>query len=176
MPELDDLIPPKPPSESESGRYRRLKMGIPPRDADPQKLHRWRTFLGLSVYGLLGSAGLVITAMFVGLPLMGRLAWAEEQDRKVDSKIQAAVAPIERKVDELASKVDAQNQISKAFLAKVAEDSLVDTFAKMCKLEPFSEEWRKLNSDYQRFRDSYETATGRTYRELACRDIRTARP
>lgn len=175
MPEFEKFLPPEPPSESETGRHRKLTMGIPRKDADPTRLHRWRTFLGLSVYALILLMSVVMTAMIWGLPLVGQVAWASDQDRKTDEKIAKAVNPIAQKVEELSRKVDAQNDISNAFLAKVAEDSLVDTFAKMCKAEPFSDDWRKLNSDYQRYRDNYFLATKRPYRDLSCSDLNVRR-
>lgn len=134
-------------------------------DTSPDK-HGWRWRMHHAIITLTGAVALIVGALFTGLPLVGQVAWAAE----VDKKIAAAVEPISKKVDTLENAVSEQNAISKAFLAKLAADSLVDTLLRMCTLPENSPEWRRLNQDYERFRADYAKAAGREYRELRCPD------
>jgi hypothetical protein len=124
----------------------------------------WKWRVHHAIASLFVAVGLMGAAMVTGLPLVGQVAWANG----VDQKIAAAVKPIEDKVGTLEKAVTDQNAISKAFLARMAEDAIVDTFQRMCRETQYSLEWRKLNSDYVRFRADYARAAGREYVELRC--------
>lgn len=144
-----------------------MKTAVP--DTSPAERQGWKWRVHHAIVALTLGLGLTFSAMLFELPLVGKLAWASD----VDKKIAAAVDPLKTEVQDLKSAVNEQNTISKAFLAKLAEDSLVYTFDRMCKEEPYSESWRRLNSDYVRFRSDYAKATGREYREMRCNERET---
>ena len=166
-PDLEKSLPPE-----DTGRFRRLKKLVPSDGTEGLALQKWRLYIGLSSYCHWMFVVAVSALLSVGVPPIGQLAWANDVERKMDTKIAAAVRPIEEKVAELAEQSKAQNAISNAFLARLAEDSIIETLKRMCDEQLYSPEWRRLNSDYSRFRADYARATGREYRELGCSDTK----
>lgn len=145
-------------------------------ELNPEGHHRWQIWVGILMYASLLSSITIWTAMFVGLPKVGRLAW--EDDRKVatEARIAQAIGPIESQIQTLTTQVNEQTKVSKAFLATLAEDNLLNTHARMCALKSFTTEWMRLSSDFERFRVNYKEATGNDYRQLYCDEGSRKRP
>lgn len=173
MPDLDKSLP---PHDTDTGRYRKLHRLVPHDATGGKELYNWRLYIGLSSYAHWLIAMLISAALVTGLPLVGQVAWANDEGRKVDAKIAAAIKPIEQKIDEIVSEQQQQTRvlaeqasIAKAFLAKVASDQVIDSYQRMCKQQRYSPDWRNAYNDYARYLRDYETATGRGFPlQLSC--------
>jgi len=134
---------------------------------DPKSLKRWRNTVGAaSVVTLLGLLTLA-TAATTGIPLGGRLAWAGD----VQQQVQQAVAPIEKKLEDVSKSVDKQAEATNAVLAKLASDQVDQLVKRRCKakeadeIEYLSKEIRKYSAQYR------ELAKDDRYRPPTCEEI-----
>lgn len=141
-------------------------------ELDPESHYRWQVWVGILMYALLVSSAAIWTAMFIGLPKLGRLSWENDRQPAIDRAMSKSIGPIELQISTLTTQVNEQTKVSKAFLATLAEDNLLTTHARMCELKTFSTEWMRLSSDFERFRLNYKDATGSEYRQLYCDEAR----
>lgn len=94
---------------------------IPDDASTPAVKRNWRKRVALVACSAWLYVFLVITpVLFTGAPLIGRVAYANETDRIIDSKIAAAVSPIQKSVEALDGKVNESN----ALLTELVVESL----------------------------------------------------
>ncbi len=137
---------------------------IPDEDTDPARMRNWRKRLALvACSGWLTLFGAVIptlvAVLFTGAPMIGQVAWAEDQERKIDSKIAAAITPIQRKLESVDAKLNEQS-------ALLAEQVTASLASNICRYntrrnkETDYEERARLLSQIQEMRQKYRRYAG----------------
>lgn len=104
---------------------------IPDERATPEKRHRWRkriSLVGCSAW--LALFVVIVPALvmlfFTGAPLIGRVAYADETDTKMNKKISEAVAPLRDSIQQIDGNLKTQG----ALISKLVSAS---TAAQICK-------------------------------------------
>jgi hypothetical protein len=137
---------------------------IPDEETDPVKMRSWRKRLALvscsawlTLFGAL--IPVLIAVLFTGAPMIGQVAWAEDQDRKVNGKIEAAISPIQKKLESVDSKLNEQS-------ALLAEQVTAALASNICRYntrrgkELDFEERSRLLGQIQEMRQKYKRYAG----------------
>lgn len=82
-----------------------------PNEDDPKSMRRWRLCNTLAAWGSLSltllAGSFFLTALFIGLPKVGQVAWADEMKRDRTADIKAAVEPLAKKQEATQKSLDA---------------------------------------------------------------------
>jgi len=129
-------------------------------DTTPQDRHGWRWKVHHSILSLAVAVGAIGIALITGLPLLGRVAWADEQDRKIDEKIHVAIQPIETRIVDLSVKQDRMNDLLQRKLQADLDEKIVQTKILQCKAKT-DDAVAYFRQRVQEFVDQYNQLTGR---------------
>lgn len=146
---------------------RRVYNGLfPDENATPAQLRTWRKFVGNLLFSLVLSAVFLGVALTTGVWRIGSIAWASD----VKGQIVEAVTPLEQRVQKVETVVSAQTTMTKALLAKLAEDQLVFLIKRRCKSKD-ADEREYLTREIGRYSEDYELNKGKRYRPPTCDEI-----
>ena len=141
---------------------------LPLDDADPQEVRRHRqrlTVVACSAWLTLFL--LVLPAMIVGLPLVGKVAWASD----LDQKIAAAVAPVQQAANDAAQSSQDQARETKALKLQLLERDLFTAIIEKCEAKRLGTGVRVWTERLQKLKTDYATMTGYLYDEPDCSDL-----
>lgn len=143
-------------------------------DESPESVHRWRRSVGvMQVVTLLALISLA-AILTVGVPLAGRVAWADEIDKKVSEAVKAT----DEKIEAVAKEQRATSKVLKNVEAMLLENLMESTSAKIrsqvakrCKTEGRVER-EEINREIDRLQKQYKTYSGgEKYDEPTCNEI-----
>lgn len=132
----------------------------------PNATRKWRSTVGYLLLAIFFATTFLATAATTGVPMLGKLAWANE----VDKKTQDVIAPLASKLLEIAGAVEQQSKTSKALLAKITADQIDQLVKRRCR-SAVSDEIEYLSKEIRRLGDEYLDLQGRDYRLLTCDEI-----
>lgn len=137
---------------------------------NPKSLKRWRRSVGaVSLIGL--AVGLFfILAATTGVPLGGTLAWAGEVEKKIDSKVSAAVKPLEERMTKVETAVTETTSTTRILLAKLASDQVDALVRRRCKSGD-ADEIQYLSKEIRKYQDDYEASRGKPYPTPTCEEV-----
>lgn len=136
-------------------------------DADsPTATRKWRSTVGYLLLSIFLATSFLAAAATTGVPLLGKLAWADE----IDKKTKEVIAPITTKLIEITSAVEQQSKTSKALLAKITADQIDQLVKRRCR-SMIADEIEYLSKEIRRLGDEYLDLQGRDYRLLSCDEI-----
>lgn len=129
---------------------------IPTDDSDQRALRAWRVRIAIiACAAFLLVVSLILPALFVGLPNMGRVAWATAVAAETDDKISKAVQPLQKDIADLRVEVKAQTAATNAVLAEIAYREVFELTRRRCKSadEPERDRlWRDILANAARYR------------------------
>lgn len=132
-------------------------MLLPADEASPSALRAFRLRVSLvACAAFVLNCVVILPALFVGLPLIGRVAWANEEDAHMSEKVSAAVAPVQRDIAELARKVDAQTSATNALLAEFSYRDVLQLLRRRCASTDERERdrlYKEIQAAQQRYRN-----------------------
>lgn len=137
---------------------------IPDEETDPVKMRNWRKRLALVACSswltiFCGLIPALVVILFTGAPMIGQVAWADDQDRKTDSKIAAAITPIQHKLDSVDSKLNEQSALLAEQVTAALASNICRYTARRNKEVDFDERSRLLNQ-IQEMRQKYKRYSG----------------
>jgi hypothetical protein len=133
---------------------------------NPKSNRRWRTSVGISIMTLSGLGTLVFCGLVTGLPLVGKVAWAGD----VDKKVSAAVKPLEDRMTKVEAAVNDTTSTTKILLSKLASDQVDALVRRRCKsADP--DEISYLSKEIRKYQEDYENARGRVYPTPTCEEV-----
>lgn len=133
---------------------------LPPDDADPKAIKRYRLRTALVACSAFLTVGaIVLPAMFVGLPKIGQLAWAGE----VDDKIAAAFSPLDRRLTSIES-------IQIEILRGQYSQQIRDLHRARC-TSTDEHVRRRMDGEIDTAQAKYRNLTGERYPLPACKDL-----
>lgn len=141
---------------------------LPPDDADPKAVRRHRqrlTIVACSAWLMLFLG--VLPAMLVGLPLIGRVAWASD----IDQKIAAAVAPVQQAANDAAKASQDQAKQTRALKMQLLERDIFAAITAKCEAKSRGSGVRFWTERVQQLKGEYQDLTGRAYDEPDCSDL-----
>ncbi len=141
---------------------------IPDSHATPraQRMYRLRVAL-VACASFMLVYGFIIPAMFIGFPVLGQLAWANE----LNTKVAQAVRPIEQKVTAIEGKVDKLDLIVRQQLAVTLATQIREAKRRWCTMSPNSQERDRTQTDIDRLQEEYAGLRGQPYNVLPCTEL-----
>lgn len=133
---------------------------------DPRSKRRWRATVGSSIFLLGGFAIFTTTALLFDLPKIGSIAWAGDVDKKID----AAVKPINSKLETLETSMDTTAKATKNLLAKVAADQIDQLVRRRCRSSD-PDEIAYLSREIRRYQDDYRMNRPNGYETPTCEEV-----
>lgn len=141
---------------------------IPSDEGDAQSVRMYRLRLALvACSAWLAVCLLVIPALFLGLPLIGRVAWADE----VGDKITRSVTPIHRELAELKREIQAATAATNAALSETIYQEVLHLSRQRCAM-PDPRERDRLATLIRARQLRYQQLSGDlTYAPPSCADL-----
>lgn len=128
-----------------------LDLTSPDANAPKEKLHNWHkrtalmsTFTWIAVFVIL--IPFLASALFMSVPMLGRVAWEKDEESKVDAKITTVVNPISGKVDQLGTQLKAQSDLLSDQLARSLTYEICRAAARRSKEKDMNERQRLLSA------------------------------
>lgn len=114
--------------------------------------------------------GIVIglcAVLFTGVPLLGRVAWADETDRRIDAKVAVAVGSFQTTVGEIKTQMRDQNEL-------LMEQVIASLGSNICRYnvrrnkEPDIEERLRITNQINEMRSKFAKFTGYEFNMTDC--------
>lgn len=121
--------------------------------------------------GPLAGAALLIflSAVWPGWPKLGQLAWANENDRVVDSKVAKAVSPIQTQVNAIAESVRLQGEDTQEVIVALIASEIRAAVAARCMAPPGARE--RENKAIEELQRKYMKRMNRQYDAPNCNEL-----
>lgn len=115
----------------------------------------------------------VMPALVIGLPMIGRVAWAEDMEDKVDQYHRETVMPIQRDVAEIKAAVESIKESISAGAMTSMRNELREMRRLYCRAREAgnSELARRYARDIEYSREVYEKTSGTNWHMPQCEDI-----
>lgn len=137
---------------------------LPPDDADVRGLRRYRWRMTLVACGAFMTVwGVVIPALTVGLPLVGRVAWADEVDRKIEQ----VVGPIRQDFANLKREANAAQAVNQRIQRRILMNQLAQQLRDLQRIRCADGQGEhtvdRLDDEITAAQDEYRELTGERY-------------
>lgn len=145
---------------------------IPDDNAPPHKMRSWRKRLALVacsnwLYTFFALTPALVAILIVGLPIFGRVAWADETERKIKSEVQAMIEPVVAEQKKLSATQAAQGDILKALATASLRLDICRYAARRLNEHDVSERARLLDQITEML-DRYRQYSGREFNTADC--------